>query len=156
MRGQREVNLSRLALRELFHLIFAVLLNYCCSLTQEVRCCFLLPDALMHLEVEERRRTTAPSGPAEDTVRCISGTLLQIQPKQYHISPTQWHSLENKGKKERGRQSAEAKCTSIKGQIMNIRKMGLITRAKIWFEPVLMDFSLLLRKTASSAVIGSL
>lgn len=33
---------------------------------------------------------------------------------------------------------------------------GADNRAKIWFKPVLMDFSLLLRKTASSAVIGSL
>lgn len=80
----------------------------------------------------------------------------KILPKQYHISPTQWHSLENKAKKSGRTSEAEAKHTSIKGQIMNVRKMGLITYAKIWFEPVLMDCSLLLRKTSSSALIGSL
>lgn len=102
MRGQRKVNLHRLALKELLHLIYTVLLNYSCSLTQGAYCCFLLSDTLVHLKVEEHRGMTAPRCPTENRVWCISNTLLKILPKQYHISPTQWHSLENKAKKSKG------------------------------------------------------
>lgn len=41
MREQKKVNLPLFALKELFHL-YTVLLNYSCSLTQEVYYCFLL------------------------------------------------------------------------------------------------------------------
>ncbi len=89
MRGQKRVNLPRLAPKELLHLIYTVLLNYSCSLTQEVYCCFLLSDALVHLEVEEHRGMTAPSGPTENRVRCISDTLL----KKYCPNNIIYHQL---------------------------------------------------------------
>lgn len=82
--------------------MYCAALNYTCSLTQEVYCCFLFSDALVHLEVKEHWGMTAPSGPTENAVRRISDALLKILPKQYHISPTQWHSLENKAKKSEG------------------------------------------------------
>lgn len=39
---------------------------------------------------------------------------------------------------------------------MNMGKMGVIACVQIWFEPALMDISLLLRKTTRSALIGRL
>lgn len=57
---------------------YTVLPNYSCSLTWEVYCCsVLLSDALVHLKVEEPWGMTAPSGPTENRVRCISDTLLK-------------------------------------------------------------------------------
>lgn len=52
MRGQKKVNSPVSALKELFHFIYTLLSNYSCSLTQEVCCCCMLSDALVHLDFE--------------------------------------------------------------------------------------------------------
>lgn len=100
-RDKREWTYLSLHLNELLHPPKNVFPNY--SLTWEVYCCSLLfSDALVPLKVEEQWGMTAPGGSTQTESDALVIHYWQILPKQYHISATQWHSLENKAKKSKG------------------------------------------------------